>query len=144
MQTGNLHAIKYYTFRLMQISVIIFAYNTVCRSILHGGSDPSFTSSYSDVYSTTTKAYPDKRYFYYHYLVEFDAVAPKFPACMIVCVYVCKSVMLLILLVFLRWWKHPKVRENWKIVLASFALLVVGIGKIFIQLIRLASYGIWF
>ena len=33
-----------------------------CRSIITGESDPSFTGSYSDVYSTTTKAYPDKRW----------------------------------------------------------------------------------
>jgi len=28
------------------------------------------------------------------------------------------------------WWKHPKVKENWKLVLASFMLVLVGIGLI--------------
>lgn len=26
------------------------------------------------------------------------------------------------------WWKHPKVKENWKIVLAAFVLLIIGLG----------------
>lgn len=28
------------------------------------------------------------------------------------------------------WWKHPKVRENWKLVLASMTLVLIGIGLI--------------
>ncbi|XP_053210118.1 transmembrane protein 134-like [Panonychus citri] len=30
----------------------------------------------------------------------------------------------------IRWWKHPKFKENWKIFFAAFGLLVVGIGLI--------------
>lgn len=26
------------------------------------------------------------------------------------------------------WWHHPKVRENWKMVLAAFCLLLIGLG----------------
>ena len=26
------------------------------------------------------------------------------------------------------WWQHPKVRENWKMVLAAFSLLLIGLG----------------
>lgn len=26
------------------------------------------------------------------------------------------------------WWTHPKVKENWKIVLAAFVLLIIGLG----------------
>lgn len=26
------------------------------------------------------------------------------------------------------WWRHPKVRDNWKVMLAAFALLVTGLG----------------
>ncbi|GFQ89412.1 uncharacterized protein TNCT_330661 [Trichonephila clavata] len=26
------------------------------------------------------------------------------------------------------WWKHPKVRENWKVMFAAFGLLFIGIG----------------
>ncbi|CAM1325771.1 TMEM134 (predicted) [Pycnogonum litorale] len=28
------------------------------------------------------------------------------------------------------WWKHPKVKENWKIVVAAFVLLFIGLGLI--------------
>lgn len=28
------------------------------------------------------------------------------------------------------WWKHPKVKENWKLVVASFMLVLVGMGLI--------------
>jgi len=27
------------------------------------------------------------------------------------------------------WWKHPKVRDNWKMVLAALALFLIGLGK---------------
>ena len=27
------------------------------------------------------------------------------------------------------WWKHPRVKENWKVVAAAFALIVIGLGK---------------
>jgi len=27
------------------------------------------------------------------------------------------------------WWHHPKVRENWKMVLAAFCLLLIGLGE---------------
>lgn len=30
----------------------------------------------------------------------------------------------------LSWWNHPKVRQNWKIVLAAFVLLVLGVGLV--------------
>lgn len=26
------------------------------------------------------------------------------------------------------WWKHPKVKENWKVMLAAFGLLFIGLG----------------
>ncbi|CAN7988053.1 unnamed protein product [Ixodes pacificus] len=28
------------------------------------------------------------------------------------------------------WWKHPKVRDNWRVMLAALGLLVVGLGKL--------------
>lgn len=28
-------------------------------------------------------------------------------------------------------WQHPKVRENWKMVLAATSLLIIGIGELF-------------
>ncbi|XP_040579738.1 transmembrane protein 134 [Lepeophtheirus salmonis] len=33
------------------------------------------------------------------------------------------------------WWNHPKIRDNWKIVLASFCLLIVGLGLIIVGVI---------
>ncbi len=27
------------------------------------------------------------------------------------------------------WWKHPRVKENWKVVAAAIALVIVGIGN---------------
>ena len=26
------------------------------------------------------------------------------------------------------WWKHPRVKENWKVVAAAFALVIIGLG----------------
>lgn len=26
------------------------------------------------------------------------------------------------------WWKHPRVKENWKVVVAAFALVIIGLG----------------
>jgi hypothetical protein len=31
-------------------------------------------------------------------------------------------------------WKHPKIRENWKMVLAAVVLLLIGIGKLYTQI----------
>jgi len=28
------------------------------------------------------------------------------------------------------WWKHPRVQENWKVVAAAFALVVIGLGLV--------------
>ena len=27
------------------------------------------------------------------------------------------------------WWKHPRVKENWKVVAAAFALVIIGLGN---------------
>ncbi|XP_035225668.1 uncharacterized protein LOC118198162 isoform X2 [Stegodyphus dumicola] len=35
------------------------------------------------------------------------------------------------------WWKHPKVRENWKVMCAAFGLLIIGIGLLITGIIVL-------
>lgn len=37
------------------------------------------------------------------------------------------------------WWKHPRVKENWKVVATAFALVIIGLGKHFISMKKLPS-----
>lgn len=32
--------------------------------------------------------------------------------------------------VYACWWSHPKVRQNWKIVVSAFVLLIIGVGLV--------------
>lgn len=42
------------------------------------------------------------------------------------------------------WWKHPRVQENWKVVAAAFALVVIGLGKFFPMAIQIPVFNLVF
>jgi hypothetical protein len=44
----------------------------------------------------------------------------------------------------LPWFYHPKVRENWKMVLAAFFLLIIGLGMLHLFLLMSSNAKIQF